>query len=56
MTNKEKMANKENKKIKTLDIFNDAFLYTSYTDDTTFLLKDNKSLIEDMTYFHLSLA
>ena len=48
------LANKENKKIKTLNIFNHDF-YTQHML-MTFFLKDNKSLIEDMTYFHLSLA
>ena len=38
----------ESKKINDLNIFDKTFLYTPYTDDTTFFLKDTKSLIELM--------
>ena len=44
---------KENKKIKGLNIFNHTFLYTAYTDDTTFFLKDKESLIEVMKVFDI---
>ena len=33
---------KESKKINGLDILDKTFLYTAYTDDTTFFLKDTK--------------
>ena len=44
---------KENKNIKDLKIFNHTFLYTAYADDTTFFLKDKKSLIEVMKVFDI---
>ena len=44
---------KENKNIKGLNIFNHTFLYTAYTDDTTFFVKDKESLIEVMKVFHV---
>ena len=42
---------KENKKINGLNIFDKTFLYTAYADDTTFFLKDKKSVIELMNNF-----
>ena len=39
---------KKNKNIKGIDIFSHNFLYTAYADDTTFFLKDEKSVIEVM--------
>ena len=42
---------KENKKINSLNIFDKTFLYTAYADDTTFFLKDKKSVIELMNIF-----
>ena len=47
---------KENKNIKRLNIFNQKFLYTTYTDDTTFFLKDKKYLIEIMKIFDIFLS
>ena len=42
---------KESKKINGLNIFDKTFLYTAYADDTTFFLKDTKSVIELMKIF-----
>ena len=42
---------KESKKINGLDIFDKMFLYTAYADDTTFFLKDKKSVVELMNTF-----
>ena len=38
-----------NPKVKSLNIFKHEFLYTAYADDTTFFLKDRKSIIELMS-------
>ena len=35
----------QNKNINGLNIFENTFLYTAYADDTTFFLKDEKSVI-----------
>ena len=37
---------KNNLKVKSLNIFKHEFLHTVYADDTTFFLKDRKSIIE----------
>ena len=42
---------KESKKINGPNIFDKTFLYTAYTDDATFFLKDTKSLIKLMNIF-----
>ena len=42
---------KKSKKISGLNIFDKTFLYTAYADDTTFFLKDTKSVIELMNIF-----
>ena len=42
---------KESKKINGLTIFDKMFQYTTYTDNTTFFLKDTKSVIELMNIF-----
>ena len=42
---------KESKNINDLNIFDKTFLYTAYADDTTFFLKDTKSVIELMDAF-----
>ena len=39
---------KNNPKVKGLNIFKHEFLYTAYTDDATFFLKDRTSIIELM--------
>ena len=39
---------KNNPKVKGLNFFKHEFLYTAYADDTTFFLKDRKSIIELM--------
>ena len=39
--------------INGLDIFENTFLYTAYADDTTFFLKDEKSVIELMKTFDI---
>ena len=41
----------ESKKINGLNIFDKTFLYTAYADDTTFFLKDTKSVIELLNIF-----
>ena len=38
-----------NPKVKSLNIFKHEFLYTAYGDDTTFFLKDRKSITELMS-------
>ena len=38
----------QNKNINGLNVFENTFLYTAYADDTTFFLKDEKSVIELM--------
>ena len=43
---------KESKKIIDFNIFDKTFLYTAYADDTTFFLKDTKSVIELMNIFN----
>ena len=45
------MLMKENKNIKGLNLFEHTFLHTAYTDDTTFFLKDMKSVTEVMIIF-----
>ena len=42
---------KESKKISSLNIFNKTFLYTAYADDSTFFLKDTKTVKELMNIF-----
>ena len=42
---------KESKKVNGLNIFDKTILYTAYVDDTTFFLKDTKSVIELMNIF-----
>ena len=42
---------KESKKINGHNIFDKTFLYTAYADDTTFFLKDEKSVVELMNIF-----
>ena len=36
-----------------LNIFENTFLYTAYADDTTFFLKEEKSVIELMKTFDI---
>ena len=43
----------QNENINGLNIFENTFLYTAYADDTTFFLKDEKSLIELMKTFDI---
>ena len=43
---------KESKKINDLNIFDKTFLYTAYADNTTFFLKDKKSVVELMNIFY----
>ena len=43
---------KSNKNIKGLNIFNHEFLYTAYTDDTTFFVKDKNSDFKNLNIFH----
>ena len=45
---------KESKKINGLNIFDKTFLYTAYADESTFFLKDTKSVIELMNIFDTS--
>ena len=40
---------KNNPKIKSLNIFRHEFLYNAYANDTTFFLKDTKSITELMS-------
>ena len=42
---------KQNKAIHDLTFFNHTFLYTAYADDTTFFLKDKKSVKDVMNVF-----
>jgi len=42
---------KTNQNIKGLNIFDNIFLYSAYADDTTFFLKDEKSVIEIVNTF-----
>ena len=42
---------KDSKKINGLNIFDKMFLYTGYADNTTFFLKDTRSVIELMNIF-----
>ena len=42
---------KESKKISSLNIFNKTFLYTAYADDSTFFLKDTKTVKELLNIF-----
>ena len=42
---------KDSKKINGLNIFDKMFLYTGYADNTTFFLKDTRSVIELMNTF-----
>ena len=44
----------QNKNINGLNIFAKIFLCTAYEDDTTFFLKDEKSVIESMTFSTVS--
>ena len=43
----------QNENINGLNIFENTFLYTAYADDTTFFLKDKKSVIELMKTFDI---
>ena len=43
---------KNNPKVKGLKIFRHEFLYIAYADDTTFFLKDRKSIIELINEFN----
>ena len=48
------MLIKNNKNIKGIEMFENTFLYTSYTDDSTFFLKDKnsiKELLNTINYF-----
>ena len=45
----------QNENINSLNIFEKIFLYTAYADDTTFLLKDEKSEIEIIKTFDVYL-
>ena len=45
------MLMNQNKNIKGLNLFDHTFLYTAYADDTTFFLKDMKSVTEVMIIF-----
>ena len=40
-----------NRNIESLQIFNNSFLYAAYADDTTFFLKNEKSVIEVIKSF-----
>ena len=40
---------KNNPKVKGLNTFKHEFLYTAHADDTTFFLKDKKSIIKLMS-------
>ena len=46
----------ENENINGLNIFQNTFLYTAYADDTTFFLKEKKSVIELMKTFDIFLT
>ena len=43
----------QNRNINCLNSFENTFLYTAYADDTTFFLKDEKSVIEVMKTFDI---
>ena len=43
----------QNENVSGPDIFENTFLYTAYADDTTFFLKDEKSVIELMKTFDI---
>ena len=43
---------KENKNIKSINIFDNIFLYSAYADDATFYLSDGDSVIEVINAFH----
>ena len=43
----------QNEYINGLNIFENTFLYTAYADNTTFFLKDEKSVIELMKTFNV---
>ena len=43
----------ENKNIKELNIFEKTFLHTAYAYETTFFLKDEKSVMELMKTFNI---
>ena len=45
------LLTKESKKTNGLKIFDKTFLYAAYADDTTFFLKDLKSVIQIMNIF-----
>ena len=45
----------QNENINGLNIFENAFLYTAYADDTTFFLKEEKAVIEFMKTFDIFL-
>ena len=48
------MSIKNNKNIKGIKMFQNTFLYTAYTDDSTFFLKDKnsvKELLNTINYF-----
>ena len=45
------MLMNQNKNIKGLNLLEHNFLYTAYADDTTFFLKDMKSVTEVMIIF-----
>ena len=42
---------KDNKNIKTINIFNNVFLYCAYVDDTTFFVRDEEFVIEVVSAF-----
>ena len=42
----------QNENINNLNIFENTFLYTAYAEDTTFFLKDEKSVMELMKTFY----
>ena len=46
----------ENENINGLNIFENTFLYTAYAGDTTFFLKEKKSVIELMKTFDIFLT
>ena len=42
---------KDNKNIKTINIFSNVFLYCAYVDDTTFFVRDEEFVIEVVSAF-----
>ena len=46
----------QSENINGFDTFENRFLYTAYADDTTFFLKDEKSIIELMKTFDIFLT